>query len=129
MLGTWTITIGGVSFATFNDIVDVGDASGGPRITAFPGYGAPAPVYVNLGNTEIKRTVTMTREHPSDTAAEAWRQTAIATFAGVATVQMTHLDYEGNQAEFSYENAKIEVAVPQRIGLTTITKLTINSGT
>jgi len=128
MLGTWAITIGGVSFATTADIVDVDDAQGGPVVIVLQGYGAAAPVFLNMGNAQIKRVVTMTREHATDTLAEAWRQTAIATWAGVATVVLSHTDYSGTTTNFTYNNAKVELAVPQRIGLTTITKITITAG-
>ena len=127
-LGTWAITIGGSAFCTTAQIVDIDSVQGGPNITAFAGYGAAAPVFLNLGNAKIQRVFTITQEWTTDTLAEAYRQTAIATWAGVATVVISHTDYAAATTNWTITNAKVELAVPQRIGPTTITKLTITGG-
>ena len=127
-LGTWTIIIGGSTLADTTCVVDLVSQSGGPNITAFEGYGAAAPVWVNLGNTKIVRVFDITQEWASDTAAELYRQTGITEWAGVATVQLNHLDYESDVSTWTITNAKVELAVPQRIGKTTITRLTIAGG-
>lgn len=123
------MTIGGSGFATTADTLELDSISGGPNITPFEGYGAAAPVFLNLGNTKIVRVFTMTRTHATDILAEAWRQTAIATWAGVATVTITHTDYSAGTTTWTITNAKVEIAVPQRIGPTTITQITITGGT
>jgi hypothetical protein len=127
-LGTWTIIIGGSTLADTTCIVDQVSQSGGPNVVAFEGYGATAPVWVNLGNTKIVRVFDITQEWASDTAAELYRQTAISEWAGVATVEIEHVDYEGTTSTWTITNAKVELAVPQRIGKTTITRLTITGG-
>ena len=126
--GTWKISIGGSAFADYTDILQPEGISGGPNIVAFEGYGATAPVFVNLGNTKLVRRFTMTREHTTDTLAHAWYQTAAATWAGVATVVLTHMDYSGTETTFTIANAKIEIDVATPIGLATTTKLTFTGG-
>jgi hypothetical protein len=128
ILGTWSILIGGSAFATSSCGVDLVSMTGGPNIVPFEGYGAAAPVFINMGNTKIVRVFDVTQEWASDTAAELYRETAISEWAGVATVQLNHIDYEGDVSTWTINNAKVELAVPQRIGLTTITRLTITSG-
>ncbi|MDR3427856.1 hypothetical protein [Silvimonas sp.] len=127
-LGTWSILIGGNAIATSACIVDLVSMSGGPNILPFEGYGAAAPVFINMGNTKIVRVFDITQEWASDTAAENYRQTAIAQWSGVATVQLNHLDYEEDVSTWTINNAKVELGIPQRIGLTTITRLTITGG-
>ncbi len=127
-LGTWTISIGGATFADTTCIADLVSMSGGPNIIAFEGYGAPAPVFVNLGNAKIVRVFDITQEWASDTNAELYRQTAITEWAGAATVVLSHVDYEGATSSWTITNAKVELAIPQRIGKTTISRLTITGG-
>ena len=129
MLGTWDIQIGAAHIATTAQIVDLDSVSGGPNLMAFEGYGAAAPVFLNLGNAKIQRVFTITQEWATDTLAEAYRQTAIATYAGVATVTLAHTDYSGATTNWVLPGAKVELAIPQRIGPTTITRVTITSGT
>jgi hypothetical protein len=43
-------------------------------------------------------------------------------------VEIEHVDYEGTTSTWTITNAKVELAVPQRIGKTTITRLTITGG-
>ena len=126
--GTWKISIGGSAFADYTDILNPDDIGGGPNIMEVQGYGAAAPTFINLGNLKIARNFTMTREHTSDTAAHAWYQSAIATWAGVATVVLTHLDYSGNETAFTITNCKVELKVAVPLGPTTITKLTFTGG-
>ena len=128
-LGTWKATIGGSAFAAYTDIFEPQDgAGGGPYIIEVLGYGAAAPVYLNRGNLRIPRAFLLTREHATDTLAEAFRQTAIATWSGVATVVLTHIDYSGAETSFTITGAKVELGQPQRIGPTTITRITITGG-
>jgi hypothetical protein len=128
-LGTWKATIGGTSFATYADVFEPqAGASGGPNLMEIQGYGAAAPLYLNLGNAKIPRSFLLTRNHSTDTLAEAFRQTAVATWAGVATVVLTHIDYSGTETTFTITNCKVELAQPDRIGLTTITKVTFTGG-
>lgn len=122
------MTVGGTAFADYTDILECDDLGGGPNVITFEGYGAAAPVLINLGNLKQARKFTLTREHTTDTLAEAWRQSAIATWTGVATVVVTHMDYSGTETSWTVTNAKVELAVPQRIGMTTITKITITGG-
>jgi len=122
------MSIGGSAFADYTDILECDDVSGGPAIAEYLGYGAAAPQFANQGNLKVARKFTMTREHTTDTLAETWRQTAIATWAGVATVVMTHVDYSNTETSWTVTNAKVEIGVPQRIGMTTITRITITGG-
>ena len=126
--GTWKISIGGTAFADYTDILQPEGISGGPNILELPGYAAPAPTYVNLANLKLARHFTMTREHTTDTLAHAWYQTGAATWAGVATVILTHMDYAGVETTFTIAGAKIEIDVATPIGPTTITKLTFTGG-
>jgi len=126
--GTWSITIGGSAFGSTSDIITPDDVAGGPQIQTVLGYGAAAPVFINQGNWAITRAFTMTREHSTDTDAHNWFQTAIATWAGVATVVLSHTDYESVASSWTIAGAKIEIQVAQPIGLTTITKIKITGG-
>jgi hypothetical protein len=126
--GTWKISIGGSSFADYTDILQPEGIGGGPNIMEIQGYGAAAPVYLNLGNYKLPRRFTMTRTHASDTAAHAWYQTATATWAGVANVVLTHIDYSGTETTFTINGAKVEIEVETPIGPTTITRITITGG-
>ena len=126
--GTWKISIGGASFADYTDILQPEGIGGGPTILKIPGYGAAAPMYLNLGNNERPRRFTMTRTHASDTAAHAWYQTATATWAGVANVVLTHIDYSGTETTYTITGAKVEIEVETPIGPTTTTRITITGG-
>ena len=127
--GTWKISIGGSAFADYTDILEPEPVRGGPRIEEFMGYGATSPIFINLGNTAIVRSFTMTREHDTDTDAELFRQGAIEEWAGVATVILTHMDYSGTESTWTITNAKVEIEIQQRIGPTTISKITITGKT
>jgi hypothetical protein len=126
--GTWTITIGGSDFAGYTDIVTPDDNGGGPNILEIQGYGAAAPVFLNLGNFRLARKFTMTREHDTDTHAHDWFQTAAADWSGVADVVLTHMDYAGVETTYTIDGAKVELSVAQPIGPTTITKLAFTGG-
>lgn len=63
MKGAWTITIGGVTLASPSTcIVNPVPVDGGPTIVEYKGYGAPAPLYFNLGNTAVQRAWQITQE-------------------------------------------------------------------
>jgi hypothetical protein len=128
----WTITVGGVALATITDIVKPEGVSGGPHITteqlAAALGGTGAPLYQNLGNVEIVRRFTMTREHASDTDAHAWYQIGGPAFAGVADVLLTHVDIAGASASWTVAAAKVEIQVEPPVGPTTTTKITITGG-
>ena len=126
--GTWKISIGGAAFADYTDILQPEGIGGGPNILEVQGYGAAAPTFINLGNQKLARRFTMTREHASDTAAHAWYQSGPATWNGVGTVVLTHLDYAGAETTFTIAGAKIELEVETPIGPTTITRITITGG-
>lgn len=126
-MGFWAITIGGSAFATTADSVNPEGRSGGPVIAEYAAYGATQPVFVNLGNSKVATKFTMTRTHASDTAAYNYYMSAIETWAGVATVVVSHTDYSGTVTTWTLTNAKVELEVPTIIGLTTITKLTFTS--
>ncbi|MDR3459548.1 MAG: hypothetical protein P4N60_19130 [Verrucomicrobiae bacterium] len=127
--GTWKATIGGSAFADYTDVFEPSEGGGaGKNIIEVQGYGAAAAVFLDLGNFKIPRRFTLTRTHATDTLAEAFRQTAVATWAGVATVVLTHIDYTGTETTFTITNAKVELDQPQRIGLTTITKINFTGG-
>lgn len=128
MRGTWTITIGGDTFGDTSDVIHPDDITGGPNIVPLQGYGASAPVYLNFGNLALVRSFTMTRTHATDTDAHDWHQTAAATFAGVATVILTHVDYEGASSSWTITNAKVEITVSEPIGVSTTTKIKITGG-
>jgi hypothetical protein len=127
--GTWKATIGGTAFADYTDVFEPQDGGGASKnIMEVQGYGAAAAVFVDLGNFKIPRHFLLTRTHTTDTLAEAFRQQAVATWAGVATVVLTHIDYAGAETTFTITNAKVELEHPVRIGMTTITKLTFTGG-
>jgi hypothetical protein len=127
--GTWRATVGGTSFAAYTDIFEPQDGGAGAKnIMEVQGYGAASPVFVDLGNLKIPRTFLLTRDHDTDTDAEAFRQTAVATWAGVATVVLTHIDYAGAETSFTITNAKVELSQPKRIGPCTETKVTFTGG-
>ena len=126
--GTWKISIGGAAFADYTDILQPEGIGGGPNILEVQGYGAAAPTFINLGNQKLARRFTMTREHTSDTAAHAWYQSGPATWNGVGTVVLTHLDYAGAETTFTITNAKVELTQPRRTGLTAETKVTFTGG-
>ena len=126
--GTWKISVGGSAFADYTDILQPEGIGGGPNILKVPGYGAAAPLYLNLGNMELPRRFTMTRTHASDTAAHAWYQAGPATWNGVATVVLTHLDYAGTETTFTIAGAKFEIQIETPIGVATITRITITGG-
>jgi hypothetical protein len=126
--GTWKIAIGGSAFADYTDVLQPEGIGGGPNVLEIQGYGAATPVFLNLGNWKLPRRFTLTREHATDTAAHAWYQTAAATWAGVATVVLTHLDYAGNETTYTILGAKVEIEVLTPIGLATITQITITGG-
>jgi hypothetical protein len=127
--GTWTISVGGTTLGDTSCIVEPdGSVRGGANIVAFPGYGAPAPVFLNLANAQIVRSYLITKEWATDTLAEAFRQTANATYGGVATVIISHVDYSGVTTSWTFSNAKVEIEVLQRIGMVTITRVTFTAG-
>lgn len=53
---------------------------------------------------------------------------AQATYGGVATVVASHTDYSGTVTSWTYAGAKVLIKVATPIGLTTITTLTITTG-
>lgn len=126
--GTWKIEIGGQPFADYTDVLQPEGVPGGPELMEINGYGAPGPVYLNLGNTKLARRFTLTREHDDDTDAHDWYQTAAATWAGAADVILTHIDYAGAETKYKITGAKVELDVMTPIGPTTITKLTFTGG-
>lgn len=129
-LGTWTLIVGGSLLADTSAIVEPdGEVRGGPNIMPILGYGAAAPVFLNLGNPQIVRSFLVIKEFATDTLAENFRQTAQATWSGVATVEIEHIDYESNTTTWTFVNAKVEITVPQRIGPAVIFRITITSGT
>ena len=128
MNGTWKILIGGQSFADYSAVVTPQPASGGPNIMEVPGYGAAAPLFVALLNLKLIRKFIITYQHATDTDAHNWALTAAQTWSGVNPVLLTHMDYEGNETNYLISGAKIEVAVSEPIGPTTITTLTITGG-
>jgi len=128
-LGTWKCTIGGTAFADYTDIFEPQDSSGaGRNIMEVQGYGAASPVFVDLGNLKIPRAFLLTREHSTDTLAEAFRQGAVNSWSGVATVVLTHIDYSGTETTFTITGCKVEIQQPVRIGKTTMTKLVFTGG-
>lgn len=127
--GTWKITIGGADFADYSDVLQPEGNAGGPKIVPVLGYGASAPVYLNLGNYEIPRSFTLTRDHPTNTAATAWYETATQLWGGVASVVvLTHLDYAGVETTFTIQAPRVDIEVATPIGPCTITKIKITGG-
>jgi len=127
-LGTYKLTIGGSVFGTYTDIIEPAGNAGGPNILPILGYGATAPVYLNLGNLQIPRRYQMTREHATNASAQTWYQTAVATWSGVFDCIIAHTDYTGTETTFTVAGAKVEIAVDPPIGVTTFTKITITGG-
>jgi hypothetical protein len=127
-LGTWLITIGGSPFADFTDIINPEGVEGGSQVMPIEGYGAPAPVYLNLGNLKKTQSFTITRNWSTDTLANTWYQTGVDQFAGANSVQLTHLDYEGVQTTWTITSVKITLKINAPIGCTTIETLTLEGG-
>jgi hypothetical protein len=127
--GTWTIIVAGTTLGDTSCIVEPdGSVRGGPNIVAFMGYGAAAPVFLNLGNVQVVRSFLITKIWATDTLAEAFRQTANAAYAGVATVAISHIDYSGTTTTWTFNGAKVELEVLERVGPTTITRITFTAG-
>lgn len=126
--GTWKISIGGSSFADYTDICEPEGESGGPNILEIPGYGAAAPLFLNLGNSRIPRRYLLTRQHATDTAAHAFYKTAVATWSGVATAVLTHIDYSGTETTYTITGAKVELEMLEIFGYTTVSRITITGG-
>lgn len=122
--GTWQIEIGGETFADLTDITNPEPQSGGPEIMTVEGYGAAQPTWQNMGNLSAAWPFTMTRQHDTDTDAWSYFLSAVGDWAGVATVILTHTDYEGDETQWQITNAKITVEVMPPIGLTSVTKIT-----
>jgi len=127
--GTWKISIGGSGFGDYNDVIVPDECSGGPVFDTVQPYGASAPVYLDLGNLNMVRSFTMDRIHASNADATNWFMTAVQTWAGVATVVVTHIDYTGTETTFTIVGAKIEISVGKPIGISTTTKIRISGGT
>ena len=126
--GTWTIAIGGDAFATTADVISLGDAKGGPNILEIPGYGAAAPLVLDLANLRVSWPLTMTRDHDTDADAYAWYFTAAAVWAGAADVVLTHANYGGTVNTYTFTAAKVELEVAQPVGKTTTTRITLTGG-
>ena len=127
--GKWKATIGGSAFAYYTDVFTPLDGGSSRRnILAVQGYGAASPVYLDLGNLEIPRVFFLSRIFSTDTLAQAFCQTAVAAWAGVATVVLTHMDYAGAETTFTITNARVELAQPLQTGITAETKITFTGG-
>lgn len=126
--GNWKLSIGGSSFADYTDVLQPLDHSGGPMVLEFPGYGAAAPYFSNLGNFKGARHYQLDRIHATDKAAHDWWQTAAATWAGVADVVLTHLNYDGTETTYTIAGAKIEISVGMPNGVSTTSKIIITGG-
>jgi len=127
-LGTWSILIGDQPFADTTHIVNPEGVDGGPSVMTIEGYGAAAPVYINLGNLKKVQRFTITRYWDSDTDAHAWYQTGVDQFAGAADVELSHLDYEGATANWLIASAKVTLKINAPIGPCTVETLTVEGG-
>lgn len=127
--GTWKCTIGGASFADYTDCFEPeGEVPAQKNIMEVAGYGAAAMVFIDLGNLRMPRHFSLTREHATDKAAEDWRQTGAAAFAGVATVVLTHKNLDASETTYTITGANVEIIIAQRVGATTTTKVIITGG-
>ena len=129
--GFWTISIGSSELCNYEDAVKADPISGGPWISedavALVLGAANAPLFQNLGNTNLARGFSIVREHADNADAVAWFLNGSAQFNGVADVTLTH-QWNGEETSWKISAAKVLVSVEEPIGVSTTTKLTINGG-
>jgi hypothetical protein len=121
--GFLDIQIGGVEFATINEVVSREPLKSTAQFMEIMGYGATDKVIVALGNLAVQGGLTMTKDHVTPEDAEAWYQTAAATFTGVNNVLFTKQCFDGTIVAWEHANVKVIVTVEEPMNLTTTTHL------
>jgi hypothetical protein len=128
-VGTWTIEIGGSSFAAVTDVVNPLTADGGPNILTVEGYQAAGALFYNLGNNKSGWAFDVTKNFATDTLATNFYMEGIQTWAGAANVVVTHIDYSGTTTTWNINTAKVELKINQPIGPSCNCRLTITGPT
>ncbi|MGH8023109.1 MAG: hypothetical protein ACRED1_05990 [Limisphaerales bacterium] len=128
MNGFYTITVGGVSFATTDEIVSFQAAKSSDEFMEIVGYGAESKVIVALGNLQAQGVIMMTKYHATAEEAFAWFMTAPGSFNGVNDLLVSKQCGDGTTVSWLDSGAKVVVSVEEPLNFCTTTRLEFAGG-
>ena len=127
------LTLGAQVIADVTEVIQRMPMGGGPvvqesQLAAPFGQASGTQFRAQVGNYAIQRRFKITKLWPDNKQSNDFYETAVATYAGVADVYVSHTDWHGVVTTYLYPQAKVELIVEEPIGVCTVTNLTITGG-